>query len=66
MNTRRLGYHHLILPDGRRHDMVVVVVDGAGHYLSHHPLQGEVTGSSASFIEEPFVEWIGGTLDLTT
>lgn len=76
MKTRRLGYHHLILPDGSRQDMAVVVVDAAGHYLSHHPLQSEVTGSAASFIEvtgsaasfieEPFVEWIGGTLDLTT
>ncbi|MBQ8051349.1 MAG: hypothetical protein IJ197_07220 [Bacteroidaceae bacterium] len=50
MKTRKLGYHHLVLPDGSRHDMVVVEVDEEGRYLSHHPLEGE----------EPFVEWVGG------
>ena len=54
MKTRRLGYHHLIMPDGERQDMVVVEVDEAGRYLSHHSLQGE----------EPFVEWVGGTLEI--
>lgn len=50
------GYHHLILPDGHREDMVVVVTDEEGQYVSHHPLRGE----------EPFVEWVGGTLNLSS
>jgi hypothetical protein len=33
--------------------MVVVRLDEHGHYLDHHPLCRE----------EPFVEWVGGTLD---
>lgn len=58
------GYHHLVLPDGSRHDWVVVEFDDQGRYLSHHPLRSEVTGSAASFIEEPFVEWVGGTVEI--
>ena len=52
--TSLKGFHHLILPDGRREDMVVVEFDDEGRYLSHHRLSDE----------EPFVEWIGGTLTI--
>ena len=52
--TRKLAYHHIILPNGEKQDMVVVEVDEQGHYLSHYPLQGE----------EPFVEWVGGTYSM--
>ena len=52
--SRLFGYHHIVLPDGHREDMVVVEVDDLGHYLSHHPLRGE----------EPFVEWVGGELEV--
>ena len=48
------AYHHLILPDGTIHSLVVVHFDDYGNFLNFHPLQGE----------EPFVEWEGGTLDL--
>ena len=49
------AYHRLILPDGTIHHLVVVEFDHAGHLKSFHPL----------LQEEPFVKWIGGTLDLT-
>ena len=48
------AYHTLILPDGTTHHLVVVCFDQNGRFLSFHPLQKE----------EPFVEWVGGTLDL--
>lgn len=48
------AYHHLILPDGTAHSLVVVRFDDHGHYVDFHHLLGE----------EPFVEWEGGTLDL--
>ena len=48
------AYHHLILPDGTTHRLVVVRFDDHGHYLDFHPLVAE----------EPAVEWEGGTLDL--
>ena len=48
------AYHHLYLPDGSHHRMVVVCFDDAGCYVDFHPLVAE----------EPFVEWVGGTLDL--
>ena len=49
------AYHKLILPDGTVHTMVVCNIDDAtGRLLDFHALCGE----------EPFVEWIGGTLDL--
>ncbi len=48
------GYHHLILPDGSRDDMVVVELDDQGNYIAHHPLRDE----------EPFVEWVGGELEV--
>ncbi len=48
--TRR-GYHHLIMPNGEQHSMVVVLFAADGSPLSWHPLEGE----------EPFVEWVGGT-----
>ena len=54
MKHRRLGYHHIVLPDGTRQDMVVVEVDEEGRYLSHHTLQGE----------EAFVEWVGGSYEV--
>ena len=47
------AYHTLILEDGTICNMVVVRLDEHGHYLDHHPLCQE----------EPFVEWVGGTLD---
>ena len=50
----RKAYHQLILPNGEVCHMAVVLFDDSGHYLSHHSLQAE----------EPFVEWVGGTLDL--
>jgi hypothetical protein len=50
------AYHRLILPDGTTESLSVVRFDDEGCYLSHHPLSGE----------EPFVEWVGGTLDLRT
>ena len=53
MKSRRLGFHHLVMPDGTRQDMVVVEVDERGRYLSHHSLQGE----------EAFVEWVGGAFE---
>ena len=48
------GYHHVILPDGRQEDMVVVEFDPAGRYVSRHPLTAE----------EPFVEWVGGVFEI--
>lgn len=52
---KRRAYHRLILPDGSVHELVVVEFDEQDDYLSHHPLRGE----------EPFVEWVGGTLNLS-
>ncbi|MBP5513763.1 MAG: hypothetical protein J6Y04_03160 [Bacteroidaceae bacterium] len=52
---KRRAYHHLILPDGSVHNLVVVEFDEQYNYVSHHPLQGE----------EAFVEWVGGTLNLS-
>lgn len=60
---RQIGCHHLILPDGSRVDMAVVVLDGQGRYVSYRCLQQDgVSGAVASFVEEPFVEWVGGTV----
>ncbi len=61
MKCRQLGYHHLVFPDGRCEDMVVVKIDEHGRYISHHPLHREECGSFVSFDEEAMVEWIGGT-----
>ncbi len=61
MKTYLYGYHRLILPDGHQVEMAVVELDEYGHYVSHHQFQRNDDGS---FIEEPFVEWRGGTLDL--
>ena len=52
MKSRQLGCHHLFLPNGQQVDMAVVEVDEEGRYVTHHSLCGE----------EPFVEWVGGTL----
>ena len=65
MKTHLFGYHHIVFPDGRREDMVVVEVDEQGRYVSHRPLQTGTNGTDASFIEEPFVQWLGGTFRLT-
>ncbi len=54
MSRRLLGYHHLILPDGTRHDLVVAEFGAEGNLLSWHPLLTEEAG----------VEWVGGTLNL--
>lgn len=51
----KYGYHHVVFPDGHREDMVVVEFDDSGRYLTHHPLRAE----------EPFVQWLGGTLTLS-
>lgn len=51
----KYGYHHVVFPDGHREDMVVVEFDDSGRYLTHHPLHAE----------EPFVQWLGGTLTLS-
>ena len=63
---RQIGCHHLILPDGSRVDMAVVVLDGQGRYVSHRCLQQDVVsgaaGVVASFVEESFVEWVGGSV----
>lgn len=63
---RQIGCHHLILPDGRRVDMAVVVLDGQGRYVSHRCLRQDgvpgTAGAVTSFVEEPFVEWVGGTV----
>ena len=48
------AYHTLILPDGRERSLMVVDFDDAGQVAGFHPLTRE----------EPFVEWVGGTLDL--
>ncbi len=50
MMRRKLGYHHLILPDGSQKNLVVVEVEG-DQIIAWHPLRGE----------EPNVEWVGGT-----
>ncbi len=50
------AYNTLILPDGTHHNLVVVHFNKNGQYQGFHPL----------IAEEPFVEWIGGTLDLST
>jgi len=50
----RKAYHTLILPDGTEHQQVIVDFDDDGQLVSFHPLTKE----------EPFVEWVGGTLDL--
>ena len=55
---RQVGYHHLILPNGEREDMVVVTLDERGQYVSHRALK---TNADGTFVEEPSVEWLGGT-----
>ena len=61
MRTRLIGCHHLVLPDGQCEDMAVVEFDEQGRYVSHHAMQRNGT----SYVEEPFVEWQGGTIDLS-
>lgn len=63
MKTHLYGYHLLILPNGQQVEMAVVEFDENGHYVSYHQLQRNFDDS---FVEEPFVEWRGGTLNLTT
>lgn len=50
-----------MLPDGRCEDMAVVELDEQGRYVSHHAMQRNGT----SYVEEPFVEWQGGTIDFS-
>lgn len=52
--TRR-AYNRVILPDGTVLHQQVVVMDEQGKLIHHHDLT----------VEEPFTEWIGGTLDLS-
>ena len=48
------GYNKLILPDGTELCPAVVRFDADGNVLDYHLMQ----------VEEPFVEWVGGTFDL--
>lgn len=48
------AYHTIILPDASVMKMAVACFDNAGCFVDCHPLESE----------EPFVEWVGGTLDL--
>lgn len=48
------AYNKVILPDGTMHLQHVVVTDADGCVADHYPLTAEL----------PFIEWIGGTLDL--
>ena len=48
------AYHQIILSDGTVIPMAVAHFDSHGQFTGCHPLQGE----------EPFVEWVGGTLNL--
>ena len=48
------AYHQLILPDGSVQTMVVVRFADDGSFVDYHQLRAE----------EPFVIWVGGTLDL--
>lgn len=50
----RKAYHRLLFPDGSVLPMQVVEWDAAGHLVGYHTLRAE----------EPFVEWVGGTLSL--
>lgn len=50
------GYHKLILADGTVHHQVIVDMADDGSLLAFHTFSQE----------EPFVEWIGGTLDLSS
>ncbi len=51
--TKR-GYHHVITPDGQTLTQCIVVFDQQGNPVQWYPFTHE----------EPFVEWVGGTLDL--
>ena len=51
---RQRAYHTLILPDGSTHRLVIVETDDNDVFTGFRPIR----------TEEPFVEWIGGTLDL--
>lgn len=51
--TRR-AYNRVILPDGIICYQQVIVTDDSGNIIDHYPLTAE----------EPFTEWIGGTIDL--
>ena len=54
--TTRRAYNKVYLPNGRVVTQCVVVTDADGQILDCYPLDGE----------QPFVEWIGGTMDLRT
>ncbi len=52
---KKRGYHRVITPDGNCLTQCIVVFDWQDKPVRWYP-----------FIhEEPFVEWIGGTLDLS-
>ncbi len=51
---KKRGYHHVITPDGQILAQCIVEFD----------LQGRAVRWYTFTQEEPFVEWIGGTLDL--
>ena len=49
------AYHKIILPNGEEHNMVVCRFDdGTGTLIEFHHLEHE----------EPFVEWVGGIMDM--
>ena len=54
MTTRR-AYNRVILPDGTLCRQHVIVQDTQGNVTDHYPLSSE----------EPFTEWMGGTLNLS-
>ncbi len=51
---KKCGYHHVITPDGQTLTQCIVVFDRHGNPVQWYPFTHE----------EPFVEWLGGMLDL--
>ena len=52
--SRKIGVHHLVLPDGTSLGKSVVELDSSGQVTRWHPLDRE----------EPQTEWLGGTVHL--
>ena len=53
--SRKIGVHHLVLPDGTSLGKSVVELDSSGQVTRWHPLDRE----------EPRTEWLGGTMFLS-
>ncbi len=51
---KKRAYHHVIAPDGQTLSQCIVEFDPQGRAVRWYTFAHE----------EPFVEWIGGTLDL--